>query len=300
MIEPRKIRQLPVAAEVNDNDILPISQMDNGSAVTRGVTYAELVERVTDAVAIARADLVNEFAARDQMLAEQQTMLQQAIERNDDVDASMQAALTMLQQIVNGESGKTPYDLWLEAGNTGTMEDYLASLKGPQGPIGPQGERGPQGDKGDKGDRGYDGIQGPTGAKGDAGAKGDQGERGPVGQTGSTGATGPIGAKGDTGAAGPKGDQGDAGATFVGTITVAQTAVVAISLGPRNIDIPMTGLSTSANYLVIPTSPVPAGYQIQTVATATSTTNLRVTVYAPLLAIGASFSIPCRVVRINT
>lgn len=32
----------------------------------------------------------------------------------------------------NSESKKTAYELWLEAGNTGTMEDFLNALKGEQ------------------------------------------------------------------------------------------------------------------------------------------------------------------------
>ena len=33
----------------------------------------------------------------------------------------------------NGTNGKSAYDLWLEAGNTGSVEDFLASLKGEAG-----------------------------------------------------------------------------------------------------------------------------------------------------------------------
>lgn len=269
-LEPRKIRQLPAAEEARDNDVIPVSQMENGDAVTRGITYAELVERVVDAVNTARSDLVAEFAARDQMLADQQAQLQQAIEANDAMDASMQAALTMLQQMVNGESGKTPYDLWLEAGNTGTMQEYLASLVGASGPTGPQGGKGPQGDIGPKGDRGPDGVQGPTGAKGDKGDKGD------------TGAT------------------GQPGATAIGQVTITQTATVSIALGPRNLNVPLAGVTPSGIYLVSPTAPLPAGYQLQTVATSTAAGRLQVTLNAPLLAIGASYTFVLNVFQLNT
>ena len=51
----------------------------------------------------------------------------------------------------NGADGKSAYQIWLDAGNTGTEEEYLASLKG---------------DKGDKGDTGEQGIQGPPGTDG--------------------------------------------------------------------------------------------------------------------------------------
>jgi hypothetical protein len=48
-----------------------------------------------------------------------------------------------------GEDGLSAYQIWLSRGNTGTQEDFLNSLVGPQGPAGPQGEQGPQGEKGD-------------------------------------------------------------------------------------------------------------------------------------------------------
>ncbi len=51
----------------------------------------------------------------------------------------------------DGVDGKSAYQIWLDAGNTGTEEEYLASLKG---------------DKGDKGDTGEQGIQGPPGENG--------------------------------------------------------------------------------------------------------------------------------------
>ena len=32
-------------------------------------------------------------------------------------------------------TGKSAYELWLDAGNTGTIEQYIASLKGVQGDV---------------------------------------------------------------------------------------------------------------------------------------------------------------------
>jgi hypothetical protein len=57
----------------------------------------------------------------------------------------------------NGSDGLSAYDLWVLAGNPGTVEEFLASLKGEQGI---QGERGPIG------------LQGPagTGGLGDVGS----------------------------------------------------------------------------------------------------------------------------------
>ena len=51
--------------------------------------------------------------------------------------------------------GKSSYDLWLAAGNTGTEAQFLASLKGAAGATGPQG---PKGEAGPQGADGQDGV----------------------------------------------------------------------------------------------------------------------------------------------
>lgn len=71
----------------------------------------------------------------------------------------------------DGTDGKSAYQEWLDAGNTGTEQDFLDSLVGPQGLRGLQGEKGEQG------------IQGPQGPKGDTGEQGPQGETGASGKT---------------------------------------------------------------------------------------------------------------------
>lgn len=54
----------------------------------------------------------------------------------------------------NGSNGASAYDLWLQAGNEGSLSDYLNSLVGPQGEQGQTGAtaQGPQG------------LQGPAGS----------------------------------------------------------------------------------------------------------------------------------------
>lgn len=42
----------------------------------------------------------------------------------------------------NGQNGASAYDLWLEAGNEGSVSDFLSSLVGPQGQIGETGANG--------------------------------------------------------------------------------------------------------------------------------------------------------------
>lgn len=110
-------------------------------------------------------------------------------------------------------AGQSAYDLAVSLGFTGTIQEWLESLKGNPGP---QGEPGPQGPKGIDGTvsfqeltpeqkeqlRGPQGEQGPQGEKGD---KGDTGETGPQGPQGAQGLQGMQGEKGDTGAKGESG-----------------------------------------------------------------------------------------------
>lgn len=53
-----------------------------------------------------------------------------------------------------GEPGKSAYELWLENGNKGTIEDFLNSLRGRDGKQGKPGRPGTPGEKGEKGDPG--------------------------------------------------------------------------------------------------------------------------------------------------
>lgn len=134
-----------------------------------------------------------------------------------------------------GDDGKSAYQVWLDQGNKGTKDDFLASLKGPKGDQGNPGPVGPKGDKGDPGSQGPQGIQGPMGKtglqgpKGEPGATGSQGPTGPKGDTGKSayqiwleaGHSGSEndfinflkGAKGDIGPQGPQGPKGETGAT---------------------------------------------------------------------------------------
>jgi hypothetical protein len=62
-----------------------------------------------------------------------------------------------------GEDGLSAYQLAQQTGFTGTLEDYLASLKGDTGPQGKTGQQGPQGDQGEQGPEGMPGDPGETG-----------------------------------------------------------------------------------------------------------------------------------------
>ena len=146
-----------------------------------------------------------------------------------------------------GADGKSAYQVWLDAGHTGTEKDFLASLIGAKGDKGEIGEQGPQGEQGQVG---------PQGPAGKDGAQGIRGPQGPAGKDGTNGITptfasgdietlapdksaiftllpskddpnhyifslgvprgqqgeqGPKGDKGDPGIQGPKGDKGETG-----------------------------------------------------------------------------------------
>lgn len=91
------------------------------------------------------------------------------------------------------------------------------------------------------------------------------------------------------------------GAILLGTVAITQTATVAISAGVRTISVTVPGalgLAAGDPVLLMPTQLL-AGYAVHN-AVATSATQVDVAVTAPALAIGASFSLPCRLYRLNT
>lgn len=55
-----------------------------------------------------------------------------------------------------GEEGMSAYEVWLDLGNTGTEQDFIDSLKGPEGDPGDPGADGDSGDPGADGDSAYD------------------------------------------------------------------------------------------------------------------------------------------------
>ena len=85
--------------------------------------------------------------------------------------------------------GKSAFDLASESGFTGTLEEWLASLKGADGTM-------TFADLTDEQKASLKGDTGPAGPKGDTGPQGPQGPQGATGATGATGPQGPQGAKG--------------------------------------------------------------------------------------------------------
>lgn len=84
----------------------------------------------------------------------------------DKKEKFMKAIAENINRGGSGGSSASPYDLAVENGFEGTVEEWLASLKGSDG------KDGAKGDKGDKG------ATGAKGAKGDTGEKGDKGDAG--------------------------------------------------------------------------------------------------------------------------
>lgn len=96
----------------------------------------------------------------------------------------------------------TAYDFWLADGNTGTVKDFVESMKGKVGPKGDKGDPGPMGPAGPKGDKGDDGIPGTPGPQGERGLPGNPGKDGKEGPQGPIGLTGPSGPAGERGSRG--------------------------------------------------------------------------------------------------
>lgn len=65
-----------------------------------------------------------------------------------------------------GLNGKSAYEVARDNGFTGSLTEWLQSLKGQKGDRGEQGQRGDRGQKGDQGVQGRQGVQGVAGANG--------------------------------------------------------------------------------------------------------------------------------------
>nr|AGU09789.1 hypothetical protein [uncultured organism] len=95
--------------------------------------------------------------------------------------------------------------------------------------------------------------------------------------------------------------KGAPASALLGTVTIAQTASLAvISAGIRRIVVAVpasAGLTAGDSITLAPTKAMD-GYAVHD-AVAVSATSINVGVTAPLLAIGANYSLPCRLIRLN-
>lgn len=105
------------------------------------------------------------------------------------------------------------------------------------------------------------------------------------------------GRKGDTGDPGPAGPPGAPAAnqaTFLPNATVAETATLAIVLGPRTVTVPVAGIQVGDRVLLTPAAAMPAGYVLGDAYCATAGV-LTLDFYGPAIALGASRSFTVRV-----
>ena len=115
-----------------------------------------------------------------------------------------------------GAAGASAYDLWITAGNSGTVADFLTSLvgasgsQGATGAAGPNGTNGTNGTNGNDGTNGTNGTNGADGSQGAAGADGTsitiQGTKATVGDLPGTGALGDLWIIDQTGSGATAGD----------------------------------------------------------------------------------------------
>jgi len=97
------------------------------------------------------------------------------------------------------------------------------------------------------------------------------------------------------------GAAGKNASAILGTVNLSQTATVAISAGTRRLAVTVPaswGVVTGDPLMALPSATI-AGYAVHDVV-AVSPTTISVGLTAPLLAIGASFTIPLRIARLNT
>jgi len=159
-----------------------------------------------------------------------------------------------------------------------------------------------------RGKDGKDGTNGTNGLDGKAGTNGVDGQSAydiarslGYGGTKTQFIASLVGASGKDGKDGTNGTDGRNASALLGTVNLTQTATVAISAGTRRLllTIPATwGVVAGDPLMALPSSTV-AGYAVHDVV-AVSPTSISVGFTAPLLAIGASFTIPLRIARLNT
>jgi hypothetical protein len=161
--------------------------------------------------------------------------------------------------------------------------------------------RGKDGTNGRDGKDGLPGKDGTNGAPGKDGLNGTNGANGAPGKDGVNGAPGKDGANGKDGVNGTNGTNGTNGATLLGTITLAETATVAISAGTRRLTLTVPtawGVVVGQNLLAFPVSVPSLAYATHDVIV-TGPNTISVGLTTPLIALLASYSITCRLVRIN-
>lgn len=165
---------------------------------------------------------------------------------------------------------------WRLAGGTWADLVLLSAITGPQGQTGQAGQTGQTGQAG----------AAATVAAGTV-TKNAPGTTPTVTNSGT-----PAAAKFDFGL--PIGLSG----VVVGTVTLSESALVVISAGIRILTFTISGVVAGEPLLASPNIAMPAGYAVHT-AIATAANTVQVTLSIPALAIGASYSIPCKIIALR-
>lgn len=160
----KTIGDLPLAATVQDDSLIPVEQQGEAMHMT-GAQFK----------AFARGS-VQEYVTEAQTAANE----------------AKQAVLKAPQVGDNG-------NWYVYDHTTAAYVDTGVAATGPQGETGPQGIQGEKGETGETGPQGPQGEQGIQGETGPQGEQGIQGEQGPQGIQGEQGPVGPRGEKGETG-----------------------------------------------------------------------------------------------------
>jgi len=134
----------------------------------------------------------------------------------------------------------------VDNGFIGTVEEWLASLKGPTGPTGPS--QGPTGPTGPIGPAGPQGIQGDIGPTGPQGIQGDIGPAGSQGIQGDIGPQGPQGIQGDIGPTGP--------ATTANSMSALNTSGGTIAIAAAGTPIPLPNEQSLGGFTANPANEV--------------------------------------------
>lgn len=114
------------------------------------------------------------------------------------------------------------------------------------------------------------------------------------GLSGKDGKDGAAGATGNTGGTGPT---GPSGSTLVGTVNLAENALITLSLSVRRLTSALAGTVVAGSYVAIPVSAPPAGYSIQDCYCSTPG-QITVGLIVPALGLATNYSIPVRIWRL--
>lgn len=85
----------------------------------------------------------------------------------------------------------------------------------------------------------------------------------------------------------------------LGDVNVAQTAATLTASGVRAVTVAIPGAKAGEDVLLFPVGPLPVGYVVGPTAVMTADGVASVSVIGPALALGATYSIPCRAIALR-